>query len=135
METTLTFYSRPIAEVPYFKYLGRVIYSSKNDWLEVVHNLRKVWSNWARLLRVLRREMEDARTLEMFYVMAVQSVLIYRLEMWVMSPHIVKTLGAFHRRVVCRLTEWQTKRRMNETCDYYPLVEVMAGAGIQDVET
>ena len=135
METTLTFYSRPIAEVPSFKYLGRVIYSSKNDWLEVVHNLSKLWSKSVHLPRLMVREGLDARTLAMFYVTVFQALIIYRSLTLVMSLHIGRTLGRFHHRVVCILTGRKPKRRLDGTWYYPPLEKAMSWSGIQEVES
>ena len=115
METELTAYGRPLAAVPDFKYLGRVLSASDDEWPAVVHNLRMARSKWARLSWLLRREGADARTLGMFYVAVVQAVLIYRSEMWVMSPRIGKMLGGFYHWVAHRLTGWQAKRRLDGT--------------------
>ena len=55
-------YGKPLMEVPPFKYLGRVIIESDNDWPEVVANLRNAQKKWACLLRVMGWEGADAHT-------------------------------------------------------------------------
>ena len=52
-----------------------------------------------------------------------------------MPPRIRMTLGVFHYRVVRRLTGRNPRRVMEGTWVYPPLSEVMAEAGIQEVET
>ena len=66
--TDLTAYKRPLAAFPSLKYLIWVLLESNGDWLEVVHNLSKLWSKSVQLPRVMVREGLDARTLVMFYV-------------------------------------------------------------------
>ena len=47
---------------------------------------------------MLSREGADSGTLGIIYVAVVQAVLLYRLEMWVMTPHIGRVLvGLIHR--------------------------------------
>ena len=101
--TALTAYGHPLAPVSSFKYLGRILLVSDNDWAVVVRNLRRARKKWARLTRVLGREGEDAQALGMFYIAVVQVVLLYGSETWVMYPRIGKTLGGFHHRVACIL--------------------------------
>ena len=42
--------------VPEFKYLGRVLIASYNNWPEVVANMRKAQRQWARISSILGRE-------------------------------------------------------------------------------
>ena len=62
----------------------------------MVRNLQKARQKWAQLTRVLVREGVDACTLGQIYLAMVQSVLVYGLETWVMTPHIGRVLGGFH---------------------------------------
>ena len=48
---------------------------------------------------MLGRYVADDPILVMFYVAAVQSVMLYGLEMWVISLSIGKIMGVFHHRV------------------------------------
>ena len=48
-------YSKPIKTVTSFKYLGRIITASENNYLAVVGNLRKARYIWAHLERILIR--------------------------------------------------------------------------------
>ena len=60
-----------------FKYLERVLLEADDDWPAVVHNLIWAWKKWARMMWLLGREVEDTRTLGVFYVAVVHSVLLY----------------------------------------------------------
>ena len=48
-------YRAPIESVTEFKYLGRILTATDDNWLAVVGNLRKVRRSWGRLSRVLGR--------------------------------------------------------------------------------
>ena len=62
------------------------------------------------MLRILVREGANACVSGLFYKAVVQAVLIYGLETWVLTPPVVRTLGAFHHRVACQLTGGQPER-------------------------
>ena len=49
--------------VSYFKYLGRVLSASDNDWLAVILSFWRAQQKRAQPLRVLGQEGEDARML------------------------------------------------------------------------
>ena len=74
---------------------------------------------------VLERESADAWTSGRIYVVVVQAVLLYVLEMWVVTPRIAKVLGGFHHRVACRLIGRQTCRGRDGRWVYPPLEEVI----------
>ena len=50
-----------------FKYLGRLLERSENDWPEVIQNIRKAWQVWGRLGKILQREGSDPAISEIFY--------------------------------------------------------------------
>ena len=55
--TTVNFqaYGRTLVAVAEFKYIGKVLTDSYDDWPEVVGNLRKAWKRWGRMLGILER--------------------------------------------------------------------------------
>ena len=53
--TALTAYGHPLATVPSFKYLGNILSSLDDYWLEEVHNLGKAQKKWVGLSQVLSR--------------------------------------------------------------------------------
>ena len=79
--------------------------------------------------------MPGHRTSGQIYLAVVQSVLLYRSETWVLTPHMQRVLGGFHHRVACRLTGRQLKKGQDEGWVYPPLEDAMAKAGLQEVET
>ena len=84
--------------------------AADDNWPAVVNNLQREQQKWARLTRVLIREGADARTSGQIYLAVVQSVMLYGLETWVMTPHIGRILGGFHQRVDCRLKGKQRQK-------------------------
>ena len=87
------------------------------------------------MMRVLSREGAYSQTIVIFYVEVVQAVLLYRLEMWVISLRIWRTLGGFHHQVDYRLIGEQLQKRLDVNWGYPLLTEAMAMMGIQDMET
>ena len=60
-----------------FKYLGRVLTKSGDDWLEVVGNIQKARSICSRFSRILGLEGTYPRTSDSFYKMVVQATLLF----------------------------------------------------------
>jgi hypothetical protein len=87
-----------------FRYLGRPLSMTDEDWPAVYRNLTKARAKWGRLARVLTREGACPRTAGKFYKVVVQSVLLYGCETWVVTPAIRKVLEGFHNRVARRLS-------------------------------
>ena len=52
----ITAYSQPLVNAPSFKYLGRILLASGDDFLALFHNHRMDRKKWARLMQVLGRE-------------------------------------------------------------------------------
>ena len=88
-----------------------------------------------QITRVLSREGADARTLVQIYFAVVKSVLLYGLENWVLTPHMHRLLGGFHHKLDRRLTGRQPRKGQDGGWVYPPLVDAMAEAGLQEVET
>ena len=118
----LTPYVCPLTTVPSFKYMGRILSALDYYWLSVVHNISKERKKWVPLFLLLLREGADDRTSGIFYIRVVKLVLLYGLETWVISTHIGRAPVGFHHRVVCRLTGYQPRSRMDGTW-FYPLLE------------
>ena len=78
------------------KYLGRVITAADDDWASFISNLRNFQKQWVQMSRILGREGSNARVSGLFYKAVVQSVLIYGLEKWFLTPRVVRTLRVFH---------------------------------------
>ena len=133
--TEFTADATPLPQVTSFKYIGRIIMVTDNDWPTAVGNLRKERPNWMRLAKVLGREGADARTSGQIYLEVVQSVIMYGSETWVMASRIGRVLDRYHHRVDHRLTGRQTWKVRDCVWTYPPLEEAMEEAGPQEVET
>ena len=72
-------YGTPIESVTEFKYLGRILTATDNDWPEVVGNLGRARRSWGCLARVLSREGADPRVSRAFYIAVTQVVLLFEL--------------------------------------------------------
>ena len=63
-----------------FKYLGRLLGRSDNDWPAVLRNIRKARQVWGRLVKLLRKEGAEPTVLAKFYHAVVQAVLLFGAE-------------------------------------------------------
>ena len=70
-------YGKLIESVTEFKYLGRILTATDNDWPAVVGNLGKARRSWECLSRVLGREGTDPKVSRAFYIAVTQAVLIF----------------------------------------------------------
>ena len=122
----ITAYGIPIAPFTSFKYLGRFIFAVDNDWPEVVQNLHRERQKWVRQTQVLSREGEDARTFGQIYFVVVRSVMLYRLELWVLTPRMKRVWGGFHHRVSHSLTRRKPRIGRYGEWVYPPLEDAMA---------
>lgn len=93
----------PLETVTKFKYLGRPISSTDDDWPAIHLNLSKARSQWGMVSKVLRREKAAPKIAAMFYKAVVQSVLLYGAETWVVTPTVLQKLGGFHKRIARQL--------------------------------
>ena len=98
---------RAVAE---FKYLGRVLTNTDDDWPAVAGNIRKAQANWGRLERILRREGADPKVSRSFYTAVTQQVLLFGADTWVLTKKMESALDAFQGRVARRMTGRQPRR-------------------------
>jgi hypothetical protein len=94
----------PLETVSIFKYLGRLLSNTDEDWPAVYANLRKARKSWARISRILARDGATPRVSGMFYKAVVQSILLFGSETWVVTKPILQALEGFHKRVARRLS-------------------------------
>ena len=107
-ERSFEAYGKPIESVTEFKYLGRILTATDDDWPEVVGNLRKVRRSWGRLPRVLGREGADPKVSRDFCIAVTQAVLLFGSETWVLTSRMEKALNIFQSRVARKITGRQT---------------------------
>ena len=78
-------YGRRLNSVKEFRYLGRILTSTDNDWPEVARNLQKARATWGRLARILGREGADPKVSRNLYIAVTQQVLLFGAETWVLT--------------------------------------------------
>ena len=126
-------YERPLETVISLKYLGRVLTSGYENWLEVVGNLKKARKSWAWLTRILGREGANLWVSGMFFKSVVQAVLFFGLETWVLTPRMGRSLGIFQHRVTHTITGIQTRRWEEGGWEYLTLATAMEEAGFKEI--
>ena len=61
-----------------FRYLGRLLTATDDDWTAATGNIKKERRRWGRLARVLFREGEDPKVSRTFYIAVTHQVLLNR---------------------------------------------------------
>ena len=79
-----------------FKYLGRVLHRTDDDWPAVLRNIRRARQVWGRLGKLPRREGADPIISAKFYRAVVQAVLLFVAETWVLSEAMLNKLEGVH---------------------------------------
>ena len=79
-----------------FKYPGRMLDQSNNNWLAVLRNIRKARRVWIRLGKLLRREGMEQQVSAMFYQAVVQVVLVFGSDTWVLLEAMYQKLEGVH---------------------------------------
>ena len=79
----------------YLKYLGIVLSAVDDDWTAVIRNLTKSIVVWRRMTRILSREGARLRVSGFFFEAVVQSVLLFGVETWVVTPHMGRVMRFF----------------------------------------
>ena len=124
-----------LESVSAFKYLGRPLSSSDNDWPAIYRNLAKARKRWALVARVLRRDDAKPKVMAIFYKAIVQSVLLYGCETWVITPRVLQVLGGFHHRVARRLSGLMPRfLPQEERWDYPPIEDALREAGMYSIK-
>ena len=98
----------------------------------VVGNPRKDMNSWTQMTRIMVWEVEDPRISRLFFKKAVQKVLFFGSETWVLTPHMERALGSFQHRVA----RWITRRKMRSwgsgRWEYPPLAAAMKESFFED---
>jgi hypothetical protein len=103
-ELTFTVLGTPIERVKEFKYLGRILDESDDDWPALQSNLKKARGKWSRIGRILSSEKAEPRIMATFYKAIIQSVLLYGAESWVLTKRMMQSLRSFHQRCARHIT-------------------------------
>ena len=81
-----------VENVPTFRYMGRPIDQTDDDWTAVHRNIMRSRLVWGRLGTLLRREGADTKVQESFYMEVVQAILLYGSETWVLLVSMEKRI-------------------------------------------
>ena len=133
--TALQEYEIPLETVLEFKYLGRLLKATDDDWSSVIDNIWKARNNWSRLAQILGKDVVDNRTLGSFYVVVVQAIQMFRLEMWVETHHIKRLLRGFYHRVAHQILGKMPWWHTEGTREYPPLGDAMMALGLEEIGT
>ena len=128
-------YGRKINQVQEFRYLGRVLTATDDDWPEVARNLYRSRATWGRMARILGREGADPKVSRMFYIAVTQQVLLFGADSWVLTGKMEAALDTFQGRVARRLTGRTPRRGRDRKWTYLPLAGAIKDAGIVRVRT
>ena len=118
-----------------FRYLGRVLNDTDDDWPAVAGNIRKAREIWGRLARVLGREGTDPKVSCSFYTAVTQQFLLFRAESWVLTKKMESDLDAFQGRVARRLKGQQPRRGREEEWYHPSLAGALKEAGVVRART
>ena len=110
MERAFHAYGKPMEAVSEFRYIGRLLKATDDDWPAVAGNIKKAQGSWGRLDRVLGREGADPKVLRNFYTAVTQQVPLFGSETWVLTRKMESALDAFQGRVARKLTGRQSRR-------------------------
>ena len=91
-------YGKQNRVVTEFRYPGRVLTATDNDWPAVAGNIRKARVSWGCLTRVLGREGADPKVSRSFYTAVTQQVLLFGEESWVLTKNIEPALEGVQGR-------------------------------------
>ena len=94
-----------------FKFLGRLIDRSDDDWPAVLRNIRKARQVWGRLGNLLWREGAEPEVSGKFYRAVVQAVLLFGAETWVLMETMMQQLEGAHVSFLRQVTRKQETRR------------------------
>ena len=121
-EVVLSLQGTPLEGVSTFRYLGRILSSTDDDWPAVHRNISRARQRWARVNRVLARTGGDPGISGKFYKAVVQSVLLYGCETWDLTRAQLGALERFHNRAARRLSG-RTPRRSRRGAWVWPSPE------------
>ena len=119
LELAFSAYGQPMETVTEFRYLGRLLTATGDDWPAVAGNIKKARRSWGRLARVLGREGADPKVSQNFYISVTQQVLLFGAGTWVLTKNMESTLDAFQGKVARKLTGRQPRRRRDGVW-FYP---------------
>ena len=121
-----------LEQVQEFKYLGRIMTCTDDDWPAIHHNMKKARGAWARLSKILIRHGANPRISGKFYKAVIQTVLLYGCETWTISNQMISTLESFHHKMARQITRRHPRYIEAENQWIWPnMSEVLEEAGLK----
>ena len=99
-----------------FKYLGRILHHTDEDWPAVCRKIWRARQVWGRSGKLLSRYGVDPIILEKYYRAVVQAVLLFGSETWVLTAEIMQNLEGVHVVFLCQITGMKARRLGEENC-------------------
>ena len=121
--------------VPHFKYLGKTLYQSDNNWPVIIQIIRRSQKVWGRLGKILPWEGSDTQKSNMFYWLVVKVVLLFCSELRTMLQVITSKLEGTHIVFLRDITGNRAQRTTNGTWETPASGEVLRAAGMQTEAT
>ena len=113
LERAFHVYRHLMETVLEFRYLGRLLTATYDNWPAVAGSIKKARRIWGRLARVLGSEEADPKVSRNLYTAVTQQVLLFGAETWVLMKKMESALDAFQGRVARALTGRQPFRGMD----------------------
>ena len=126
-------YGTQLKAVSLFRYLGRTLSYTYNNFPAVEQNLWRARGKWGRLAKILERKGEDKRMTGRFYVAVVQVVLLFGFEVWVLTPRLEKSLKGFHQRAAWRMAGMGPKHQQDGTWLYPSIGAALVMMGLEEI--
>ena len=124
-----------VDNVTRFRYLGRPLDQTDDDWTDVWRNIMRTRLVWGRLGTLLRREGADPRVAEMFYRAVDQAILLYGSETWVISAAMERKVEGTHIGLLRQITGKRARRLGDGTWETPGAEEVREVAQTQSAMT
>ena len=121
----------PFADFPY---LCRIFAYNNIDWTDLYQNLWKAQRRWALVGKVVSKTGAMVRAQSMLYKEAVQSVLLYGSESWVVTGEILKFLEVLKNQAAIIITEMTARRTTSEEWEWTPVAEALENSGIWTIK-
>ncbi len=91
---------------------------------------KRLWQSWGQVSCVLRAENALPKVYGMFCKATVQAVLLFRSELWKLSPSSLKSLEGFHTRAAHRMAGKEPTRNLDGTWTFPSSIDVLKAVGL-----
>jgi len=135
LATTFTVNGTTIETVPAFKYLGRWLWYDNDDLLAVLQNIEEARKCWFQMKKLLARQNASPIAMGRFYLVAVQSILLYGSELWMLTDQQLCLLNSFHHQCACHITHMHIRPLPDGTWVTPASTDVLQAAGLKPIST